>query len=325
MLFSNLCYPLLSGIPASAGVPGIEGNLYEYEKKPVRQNGDVYDRIDLACSYACGYGHTPAGAFSLPYVSGNGVSGAQNIGGIAGVFPQCGFSAAASSFYAGGVISVGTLMAVFLSTSDEMLPIFISESVELPVILKILGVKILIGAVSGFVLDILWRAGSRKRKEYHEHRHIHKEHHEKDIHDLCEHEHCHCEEGSILKSAVIHSLQITLFIFLVTLVIGFLVEVLGEDQIGAIIGSQPVLGVLLAGLVGMIPNCAGSVIITQMYLGRILGTGQMLAGLLAGAGVGILVLCRTNRGAKENLGIIGLLYGISVCWGILFEVLQIQF
>ncbi len=247
------------------------------------------------------------------------------IGGIAGVFPQCGFSAAASSFYAGGVISVGTLMAVFLSTSDEMLPIFISESVEMPVILKILGVKILIGAVSGFVLDILWRAGSRKRKAYHEHRHIHKERHEKDIHDLCEHEHCHCEEGSILKSAVIHTLQITVFIFLVTLAIGFLVEILGEDQIGAIIGNQPVLGVLLAGLVGMIPNCAGSVIITQMYLGGILGTGQMLAGLLAGAGVGILVLCRTNRGAKENLGIIGLLYGISVCWGILFETLGVTF
>ena len=233
------------------------------------------------------------------------------IGGIAGVFPQCGFSAAASSFYAGGVISVGTLMAVFLSTSDEMLPIFISEAVELSVILKILG--------------LFWKVGSRKRKEYHEHRHVHREHHEKDIHDLCEHEHCHCEDGSILKSAVIHSLQITIFIFLVTLVIGFLVEALGEDQIGAIIGSQPVLGVFLAGLVGMIPNCAGSVIITQMYLGGILGTGQMMAGLLAGAGVGILVLCRTNRGAKENLGIIGLLYGISVCWGILFEVLQIQF
>ena len=120
-------------------------------------------------------------------------------------------------------------------------------------------------------------------------------------------------------------------------------EVLGEDQIGAIISSQPVLGVLLAGLVGMIPNCAGSVIITQMYLGGILGTGQMMAGLLAGAGVGILgtgqmmagllagagvgilVLCRTNRGAKENLGIIGLLYGISVFWGILFEILGIAF
>ena len=247
------------------------------------------------------------------------------IGGIAGAFPQCGFSAAASSLYAGGVISAGTLMAVFLSTSDEMLPIFISEAVDIQVILKILGVKIVIGAVSGFVLDILWRAGSRKRREYNEHRHIHREHHEKDIHDLCEHEHCHCEEGSILKSAVIHSLQITLFIFLVTLVIGFLVEILGEDQIGSIIGNQPVLGVLLAALVGMIPNCAGSVIITQMYLGGILGTGQMLAGLLAGAGVGILVLCRTNLGAKENLGLIGLLYVISVCWGILFELLGITF
>ena len=247
------------------------------------------------------------------------------IGGIAGVFPQCGFSAAASSLYAGGVISAGTLMAVFLSTSDEMLPIFISEAVDIQVILKILGVKIVIGAVSGFVLDILWRAGSRKRREYNEHRHIHRKHHEKDIHDLCEHEHCHCEEGSILKSAVIHSLQITLFIFLVTLVIGFLVEILGEDQIGSIIGNQPVLGVLLAALVGMIPNCAGSVIITQMYLGGILGTGQMLAGLLAGAGVGILVLCRSNRGAKENLGLIGLLYVISVCWGILFELLGIIF
>ena len=247
------------------------------------------------------------------------------IGGIAGVFPQCGFSAAASSLYAGGVISAGTLMAVFLSTSDEMLPIFISEAVDIQVILKILGVKIAIGAVSGFVLDILWRAGSRKRREYNEHRHIHREHHETDIHDLCEHEHCHCEEGSILKSAVIHSLQITLFIFLVTLAIGFLVEILGEDQIGSIIGNQPVLGVLLAALVGMIPNCAGSVIITQMYLGGILGTGQMLAGLLAGAGVGILVLCRTNRGAKENLGLIGLLYVISVCWGILFELLGITF
>ena len=145
------------------------------------------------------------------------------IGGIAGVFPQCGFSAAASSFYAGGVISVGTLMAVLLSTSDEMLPIFISESVDAAVILKLLALKILIGTVSGFVLDGLWKAGGRRRRMHEEHHHIHREHHEKDIHDLCGHEHCHCEEGSILKSALIHSLQIALFIFLITLVIGFLV------------------------------------------------------------------------------------------------------
>lgn len=245
------------------------------------------------------------------------------IGGIAGVFPQCGFSAAASSFYAGGVISVGTLLAVLLSTSDEMLPIFISESVDAAVILKLLVLKIFIGTLSGFILDGLWKAGGRRRRIQEEHRHIHKEHHEKDIHDLCQHEHCHCEEGSILKSALIHSLQIALFLFLVTLAIGFLVEVVGEDQIGSLIGSQPVLGVFLAGLVGMIPNCAGSVIITQMYLEGLLSGGQMLAGLLAGSGVGILVLCRTNRGARENLGIIGILYGTSVFWGILFEILGI--
>lgn len=246
------------------------------------------------------------------------------IGGIAGVFPQCGFSAAASSFYAGGVISVGTLLAVLLSTSDEMLPIFISESVDAAVILKLLVLKIFIGTLSGFILDGLWKAGGRRRRIQEEHRHIHREHHEKDIHDLCQHEHCHCEEGSILKSALIHSLQIALFLFLVTLAIGFLVEVVGEDQIGSLIGSQPVLGVFLAGLVGMIPNCAGSVIITQMYLEGLLSGGQMLAGLLAGSGVGILVLCRTNRGARENLGIIGILYGTSVFWGILFEILGIM-
>ena len=114
-------------------------------------------------------------------------------------------------------------------------------------------------------------------------------------------------------------LQITVFIFLVSAAIGFLVEAVGQERIGSFIVNQPVLGVFLAALIGMIPNCAASVIITQMYLSGILGAGQMMAGLLAGAGVGILVLCRTNKGAKENLGIIGILYGVSVLWGILFE------
>src|SRR5699024_3886910 len=118
------------------------------------------------------------------------------IGSVAGIFPQCGFSAAASSLYAGGVISVGTLIAIFLSTSDEMLPIFISESVQAGLIFKILGLKILLSTLTGIVIDILWKAGSRKRREREAHRHTHREHHEKDIHDLCEHEHCHCEEGS---------------------------------------------------------------------------------------------------------------------------------
>lgn len=234
------------------------------------------------------------------------------MGGILGAFPQCGFSAAASGFYAGGIISVGTLMAIFLSTSDEMIPIFISEAVSLGVILKVLALKVGIGIVSGFGIDFLW-------KKYEGSSHNHKEHHEKDIHDLCEHEHCHCEQGSILKSSLRHTIQIVVFIFLVSLVIGFLVESVGADRIGGLISRQPVIGVFLAALIGMIPNCAASVIVTQMYLGGILGVGQMIAGLLAGAGVGLLVLFRTNRGVKENLCIASLLYGVSVFWGILIE------
>lgn len=245
------------------------------------------------------------------------------IGGVVGAFPQCGFSAAAASLYSGGVISAGTLLAIFLSTSDEMLPIFISEAVSVGTILRILGLKIVLGALSGFVIDILWRFGGKKRKEREVHQHIHREHHEKDIHDLCESEHCHCEDGSIMKSAFLHTLQITLFIFLVSLVIGFGVEMAGRDAIGYFISGKPIIGVFLAALVGLIPNCASSVVITQLYLTGILGAGQMMAGLLVGAGVGILVLCRTNKGGRENLGLIAILYGTGVFWGILIEVFGI--
>lgn len=244
-------------------------------------------------------------------------------GGVIGAFPQCGFSAAASSLYSGGVITVGTLMAVFLSTSDEMLPIFISEAVPGGLIFKILGIKVVLGIITGLVIDFGWKFVAGKRRESEEKHHHHKDHHEKDIHDLCEHEHCHCEEGSILKSAILHTLQITLFIFLISFVIGFAVELVGEDQIAAILANRPIVGVFLAGIVGLIPNCAASVVITQLYLAGVLGLGQMMAGLLVGAGVGILVLCRTNSNARENLSIIGLLYAVGVFWGILIEVLKI--
>lgn len=242
------------------------------------------------------------------------------LGSITGIVPQCGFSAAAASLYSGGVITVGTLLAIFLSTSDEMLPIFISEAVPAGVIFKILGMKVVLAAASGFIIDILWRFGGKKRREHH---HIHKEHHEKDIHDLCEHEHCGCEEGSILKSAMLHTIQITIFIFLVTAAITFAVELVGEAKIGAMISRQPIVGVFLAAFVGMIPNCAASVVITQLYLAGVLGAGQMIAGLLTGTGVGILVLFRTNPGIRENLGILGILYGTGVFWGIAIEALKI--
>lgn len=245
------------------------------------------------------------------------------IGGIVGAFPQCGFSAAAASLFAGGVISVGTLLAIFLSTSDEMLPIFISESVAPATIFRILGTKVLLGAVSGFLIDFLWKFGKKKSKE--KETHSHHEHEDKNIHNLCEHEHCHCQEGGILKSALTHTAQIALFIFAVSFIIGLVVEVVGQEQIGSIVSTQPIVGVFLAALVGLIPNCASSVVITQLFLNGILGSGQMMAGLLVGAGVGVLVLFRTNKNIKENLGIIGILYGLGVFWGILIEVLGIAF
>lgn len=237
------------------------------------------------------------------------------VGGAFGILPQCGFSAAASSLYAGGVITLGTLLAIFLSTSDEMLPIFISETVPAGTILKILLAKAALGAVTGFALDALNRvrhAGKDPSEERH-------------IHDLCEQDHCHCEEGNIFLSALRHMLQIAVFIFLISLVIGFLIAFFGEDALAGILMDRPVTGVLLAGLVGLIPNCAASVMITELFLNGILGAGQMMAGLLTGAGMGLLVLFRSHRHVKKNLQIMAILYISGIFWGLLIELLRITF
>jgi len=235
------------------------------------------------------------------------------IGGGLGAVPQCGFSAAASSLYAGGVISIGTLLSVFLSTSDEMLPIFISSAVPAQTIIRVLVLKIIIGAASGFIFDSALRLTRYRYKT------------EKRIHDLCEQEHCGCdeEEGGILHSALIHTLHIVLFIFVISFLITLLVEGAGENIIAGFFSRKPVIGVLIAAVIGLIPNCAASVIITQLYLEGLLGAGQMMAGLLVGAGVGLLVLFRTNRHFKENLKITTVLYAFGVFWGLLIEALHI--
>ncbi len=223
-------------------------------------------------------------------------------GGILGAAPQCGFSAAASNLYAGRVITLGTLIAIYLSTSDEMLPILISEKAPVSLIGKILLAKVLIGAAAGFLIDVFLPG-----KEEHEH-----------IHDLCEQEHCHCEKG-IIRSAISHTLQITLFIILITFALNLVLEFVGEDALANLILNRPVLGPVLAGVVGLIPNCASSVVLTQLYLQGALGLGSMMAGLLVGAGVGLLVLFRVNHDKKENLKILGLLYLIGVMSGIVIE------
>ena len=234
-------------------------------------------------------------------------------GGIAGAAPQCGFSAAASNLYAGRIISLGTLIAIYLSTSDEMLPIMISEKQPLELILKILLAKVVIGAVAGLLVDLAFRS---RRKPGDDHEHIH-EH----IHEVCEHENCHCEEG-VLRSAVSHTLQITLFIILITFVLNLFLEFGGEDVLVRLMLDKPVLGPVLAGFVGLIPNCASSVAITQLYLSGALSVGSMMAGLLTGSGVGLLVLFRVNHNRKENLSILGLVYLIGVISGILIELIM---
>lgn len=226
------------------------------------------------------------------------------IGSILGAFPQCGFSAAASNLYAGRIITLGTLISIYLSTSDEMLPILISEAVDISLILQIVGVKVLIGMIAGILIDFVMR---KAKKE------------EICVHDLCEHDHCHCEKG-IFRSALVHTLQIFVFILIVTLILNAVIEIIGEDSLSGFILNRPFIGSILAGIVGLIPNCASSVVITQLYLEGAMSYASMMSGLLVGAGVGILVLFKVNQSKKESLKIIGLLYLVGVAAGCILEV-----
>ena len=228
------------------------------------------------------------------------------LGGVLGVVPQCGFSAAASSLYSGGVITVGTLVAVFLSTSDEMLPIFISEAVPVKTIAAILGTKVLIAVISGLIVELIYVKVLRKKDK------------EIDIHTVCEEEHCKCEDGALL-SAIKHTVKIFVYILAISLVLNVAIDCVGEEAIGNAFSSVPVLGEAIAALIGLIPNCASSVVITQMYLDNIISAGAMMSGLLVNAGVGFLILFRLNRNVKQNLYILGVVYGLGVFWGSMIE------
>lgn len=274
------------------------------------------------------------------------------VGAVLGVVPQCGFSAAAATLYAGRVVTLGTLFAVFLSTSDEMLPIFIAEQVPVETIAKILGAKLLIGMIMGFIVDTVLRLARRDKQKLR-------------IHELCEQDRCHCNNEcttcesnpelvyqhhddcaagcshehhahehdhdhshgwkSILKSALIHTVQVGVFVFLITLVLNYVLEVVGEDALASFLGSNTVLSVLASALVGLIPNCAASVAIAQLYLEGVLGAGAMMAGLLVSAGVGLLVLLRANRPLRQTIAIIALLYATGVAWGLVGNAFGIVF
>ena len=231
------------------------------------------------------------------------------IGGIVGIFPQCGFSVSATNLYAARVISIGTLISVYLSTSDEMLPIFLSKSLEINLIVKILLIKLLIAVICGFIVDFIFKIRNRNNGN-------------KDtIVDLCEHEHCHCHEQGILKSSLKHTLSITLYILITSLIINCLIHLIGEEAIEEFLTNNFILGPIISSLIGLIPNCAASVIITNLYVENVINGACLISGLLTGAGVGIMVLFRVNKDLKENLKIMGIVYGVGVIAGILLQLL----
>lgn len=233
-------------------------------------------------------------------------------GAALGIVPQCGFSAAAASFYSGRIIGVGTLIAVFLSTSDEMLPILLSEAVPFKTILGILGIKLIIACISGMLAETVYE------------KLLHKRDGEMDIHTVCEGEHCSCEEG-VLRSAMKHTITIFFYILLITFVLNLVIHSVGEDTLGQVFLNVPVLGQGIAAVVGLIPNCASSVVITQLYVKGVITSGMMMSGLLVNAGVGTLVLLRLNRNFKQNMGVIGSVYGFGVFWGVIIDLIGIVF
>ena len=228
------------------------------------------------------------------------------IGGLLGIVPQCGFSAAVANLYAGGVVTRGTLIAVFLSTSDEMLPIFLSENVGTAFILKVVAVKAAAAILVGFAVD--WISRQKPRASA--------------IHDICLHEHCGCKQG-ILRSALMHTLQIFIFIFLLSAAMNVVIGFIGPESLSNLILNQPIVGELLAAVVGLIPNCASSVVITQLYLQGGMRAGAMLSGLLVSSGVGLLILFKMHHNLRDNLLTLAILFISGVALGGLLGLLPI--
>ena len=231
------------------------------------------------------------------------------VGGALGVLPQCGFSAAATGFYTGRMITTGTLIAVYLSTSDEMLPVLISSGAPFSPVFKLLATKLVIGIAAGFAIDGIARLLRRGKAGGQE----------PQIEELCERENCDCGDRFVL-SALKHTAYITVFLLLFTFVLNIGIELVGEGNIKSVVLDRPVLGSLLAALVGLIPNCASSVALTSLFVDGVISSGALLSGLMVNAGIGLAILFRNNRPVKDSLRVVGILFGISVVCGILIDV-----
>ncbi len=229
------------------------------------------------------------------------------IGSFLGVIPQCGFSVAATNLYATRIITLGTLISIYLSTSDEMLPILLSEKVEFSLIAEVLLIKIIVGIICGFIIDLVYR---KKEKV--------------EIEEFCHDKHCDCEH-SILKSTLKHTFDIFMFIFIISFVLNLAFSYLGEEVISSILMKNSIFGSFLTSLLGLIPNCFSSVLITQLYLKNTISFASMIGGLLTGSGVALLVLFRVNKDKKQNFRILLLLYLIGALTGLLISAFDMIF
>lgn len=235
------------------------------------------------------------------------------LGGLLGVAPQCGISGAAATLFSTGSVTVGTMLAVFFATSDEMLPIMLSSvadgDIRLSSILLIVLGKAALGVALGYLADLLLTKYIRSQKN---------------IHGFCEREHCACdeEEGSVFVSALKHTLKIAVMLIAVNVVLNFVLGMIGMERLSGSVLNRPFIGEILLALVGLIPNCSVSVVITESYLSGLIGLGGLFAGLLSNAGIGLLVLFRTNKNLKENLVITSTLYGLSAAAGIVITLVS---
>ena len=225
-------------------------------------------------------------------------------GALAGAIPPCGVSAAAASFYAGGVITVGALAAVFLSTSDELIPVLVSSRVPVPLMVKIVGIKVACALGVGFLIDGVLAAARHMRRQV-------------SVHELCEHSRCGCHaHKGILVPALIHTAEIFVFIVVISGAIELCMHFFGEDCLNTLRLNRPFFGELLAGALGLIPNCAVSVAGAKLYLSGAMSPGALMASSFTGSGLGLLVLFRTNRNLRENLAILAVVYVVGVLLGL---------
>lgn len=237
--------------------------------------------------------------------SGSGVV----VGALLGCLPQCGFSVAAANLFSGGVITMGTLLAVFLSTSDEAVMVLLAHPDHWIEILRLLGCKVVLAVVVGLLVDYI----GRKK---------HGHHHEEHIHDLCGECGCGQHHGGILRPALWHTLHVFAFVLVVMLLLELGVHALGEERLAALLLTDSIFQPLLTALVGFVPNCAVSVVLTELYISGSISFGAAVAGLSTGAGVGLLVLWRTNRNAKVNLQAMLILYVAAALAGILMQMIM---